>query len=354
MKTTQTLFFVFLSFIVVAFGQPAWVAWLGPIAAVIGYAIFWNILESSGVKRSLRAVYGFFWYMGVQFIQLSWMTSIEYQGYYILFVYALIAMWYGAQFGLFTYFLFSRIPLSFLRITALAGLWTILEWSRFYTICGFPWNPIGMALGSYSVSMQMAACTGILGLSFWVMLTNLVALKELWSIMHLRRGFMRWTACALVPYIFGSFYLAYHTRAEQKMGFFSEKVAKVALVQTGLLPSEKSLLPGRQKEYISPWLQWQRIFTFLKNAQIEGVSLIVLPEYTVPFSAGLPLFSEEGATALLEKIFGTSCTQYFPPLQRPFSETKIHNGVAVTLVSNAFFSQFLANFFSRGRCNRHG
>lgn len=346
MNVFYALFLVGVSFAIVAFGQPAWVNWLSPLAAALGYSIFWKALLSFSLKRAQLVCIAVLWYASVQLIQLSWMTSIEYHGYYILGAYAAFALCLGLPFGALTYFITSKKPLTWLRIGALAGMWTIMEWSRFHIYCGFSWNPAGIALAANPLSMQMAALTGVFGLSFWVMLTNLVGLQELWSAKHPQRGFLRWFTVALVPYVFGAAYFTFHLLDEKWEGKGDDRSFTVALVQTGLRPSQKVPLQGRLQEFLSPWVQWQRIFSFLKHGRSNNPSLIVLPEYTIPFSPGLPIYDIETATFLIKQEFGPRALKAFPPFHPPFGELRDDgNGDKKYFVSNAFFSQFLANFF---------
>ncbi len=336
-----SLFSILVSFTIVAFGQPAWFSWLSPLAAALGYAIFWNGVRNLTKASALRIAIAGLWYAGVQLVQLSWMTSTEYHGSYILFVHSALSVGLGLLFALFCFFLFAKKSLSWLRIGALAGMWTILEWVRFHIMCGFSWNPAGMALAAYPLSMQLAAVTGVLGLSFWVVLTNLVGLKELWREKQPRKGFLRWVGVAIFPYAFGAVFWVFHAGVTQ-----AQVNSRVALVQTGLLPSQKIPLQGRSEEFLSPLVQWQRIFAFLHDCKTNNPSLIVLPEYTIPFSSSLAIYDTDAAIASLKTAFGPSVTEYLPPLQSPFAATREDSaGNKAHFVSNAFFSQFLANFF---------
>ncbi len=337
----QSFFSLSIAFLIVAFGQPAWVGWLCPIAAAVGYAICWDALRNLSIRSNYRFLIAFIWYAGVQTIQLSWMTATEFHGAYILGVYLGLCVCLGLLFAIFSVFLFSKPSLSLLRIGALAGIWTMMEWGRFHIMCGFSWNPAGMALAAYPLSMQLAAITGVLGLSFWVMLTNLVALKELWKRKRPREGFLRWLGVALVPYVFGSIFWSFHHPVEDK-----KVESKVALVQTGLLPSQKFPLQGRIKEFLSPLVQWQRIFTFLKECEVNKPSLIVMPEYTIPFASSQPIYDSQTAIALLKDAFGIAALKALPPLQHPFAAIREDGkGTQCHLVSNSYFSQFLANFY---------
>lgn len=279
----KSYFLILLGWFVVAFGQPAWMPWLAPAAACLGYALFWR----EAVQYQKRFWMATLWFVMVQAIQLSWMTAYEFQGYYILFVYAGICLWLGVQFGVLTV-LIDKIPLM-----ATAAVWTLFEWVRLHVLCGFSWNPSGLALTAYLAPLQFASVFGVLGLSFWVILTNLAA----W-----RRKGIAWTALALFPYLFGAAHLAWHEKGVEK----SSKLS-VGLVQTGLLPSEKIPVAGRLKEFIPAFEQWRRIMEPFYQRD-RHFDLVVLPEYAVPFSAEAKVYSYEKTKKVLERALKSSIT----------------------------------------------
>lgn len=274
---------VILSWLVVALGQPAWSPWLAPLAACIGYALFWKVAaEIPFSKARFWTATG--WFGAVQLIQLSWMTSTEFQGFYILFVYLAVALWLGLQFGLVTLFI-DKIPL-----VATAALWTLLEWTRLFVLCGFSWNPVGLSLSAFAAPMQAASLFGVLGLSFLVILTNLAFWKN-------RRAVA--ISLAIFPYIFG----VVHTRLHQSKIDQSETMT-IGLVQTGLLPSQKIPIDGRIHEFIPPYQQWHRIINLLKAHQTQPLDLVVLPELSVPLSAHHAAYSSSIVKHIIEDVFG--------------------------------------------------
>jgi apolipoprotein N-acyltransferase len=283
------------SLLIVALGQPAWVPWLAPVAAVCGYALFWReALRLTTLQRRFWAAT--LWFAVVQAVQLSWMTTTEFQGVYILFVYGVLAILLGVQFGLLS-LLIDRIPHM-----AVAALWVILEWSRLYVLCGFSWNPSGMALAAFVPSMQIASVFGVLGLSFLVMLTNLAVLFRRKPV---------WVAIALVPYIFGAAHLFYHAPEVD-----SSPKLHVALVQTALLPPEKSYHRERPRDFVSPHEQWARILRLLQSCKAP-VDLIVLPEYAVPFPASAAVYSAKIARDIMQRTFGESIKEQVPDVKVP-------------------------------------
>ncbi|MBS0630091.1 MAG: apolipoprotein N-acyltransferase [Verrucomicrobia bacterium] len=307
----------FLSCLIVALSQPSFIPWLGPIGAAVGYALFWRSLPLNG-----RFWRGTVWYTLVSLIQLSWMTSIEYQGFYILLVWLALSVGVGIQFGLLTKFISP--PLRLVQILGIASFWTILEWSRFFFLCGYSWNLSGLAL-SNPYCLQLASVFGVLGLSFWVIFSNLLGLKALAE--KQASSIVAWVAAICLPYLFGFVHLSYHQTQMEKA---EQKPFTCLLVQTGLLPSQKTLLDGRPLEYLSPYFQWGRILELLKDS--KPADLIVLPESAVPFSAHHKVYNKSTVDQLFIHFFGSEVAEFLPPSE----ETK---------VSNAYWAQGLANIF---------
>jgi apolipoprotein N-acyltransferase len=303
---------IFVSWAVVAFGQPAWISWLAPFAACIGYALFWRIAAEIPFSKK-RFWLATSWFAAVQLIQLSWMTSTEFQGFYILGVYAVLAVWLGVQFGLVTLFI-DKIPL-----VATAALWTLMEWGRLFVLCGFSWNPVGLSLTAFPVSLQAASLFGILGLSFLVFLTNLAFWKNKKAVA---------VSLMVFPYLFGVMHTWYH----------SSKVAQsetmiVGLVQTGLLPSEKIIVQDREHEFISPYEQWRRIVELVKKCD-QPLDLIVLPEFTVPVASTYNFYSSSIVRHILEDILDKGSLARLPNIEKTVK------------VSNEFWVQTLGKIFN--------
>jgi apolipoprotein N-acyltransferase len=283
-----------------------------------------------------RFVAAFLWYAAVQAVQLSWMTSFEYQGVYILFVYAALTLWLGAQFAVLTWLL-PRLhaPFPFRRALEMAALWTLMEWARLHVLCGFSWNPAGLALASYAAPMQCAALFGVLGLSFWVILVNACALK--WRAFGGgRRTLAGVLALAAAPYLLGWAQIAYRAPL-----LAASPTLRVGLVQTALLPSEKTPLSGHRQAFLPPFQQWMRIVQFLKKEGKETLDLIVLPESVVPLLSSLPVYPADAVQRALIYVFGPRVASHLPPLVPPFAARKEEEW----LVSNAFWIQAIANYF---------
>ncbi len=384
-----------------AFGQPARLSWLCPLVAAFGIALFLAFLPQEWSKKK-RFWISTAWFAGAELIQLSWMTSIEFQGYYILGVWAGIALMVGLQFGVFSLLTARNMTISW--TVGLACLWALFEWVRLLPLCGFSLNPLGLTLTWTALPLQLASVGGILGLSFWAMWTNLLFLKAwrancktlrrvkspfrtplasapprlpfqvgrrqrvgqagpvlrngvqnlrfstvvefcncLWRQAQSRVAAWSWAVgVAFVPYAFGALHLHYHA---QRAGQVTDNV-KVALVQTALLPSQKIPLLHRASDFISSEKQWAQILTYFGAAK-QDWDLIVFPEAAFPYQADAPLHPFAVAKAILVERLGPAVIDAFPPLEPPFAyERKTLQGAKILYVSHLFFAKTLAQHFN--------
>ncbi len=313
------LFFI-VSLIITAFSQPAWVPEFGALAASFGFALFWKAIFDVE-SRKKRFFLSLVWFACVQGVQLSWMTTMDYMGPMILILYLFLILGMGVQFGLLTLLVAS--PLNLSRIFAVSGCWVIFEWLRLFFMCGFTWNQVGIALTHSHYSMQFASLFGIFGLSFWVMLVNLTALKAL--IEKSRKQLIIWIGLAITPYLFGFFH---QTWIESNIPILGK--LRVVLVQTGLYPEQKDFLSEAPDAYIPPLMQWKRILKTLEGK--KTADLIVLPEAALALGAHTAGYN-------LKDVKTTFDERFFPPLKRPYAIFDFGRW----RVCNAFLAQTLAN-----------
>lgn len=324
------IFLLFISSLsIVGWGQPHISPLLSAMASSIGFALFWFSLMRIQKKRYL---YSLLWFFCVQLVQLAWLASPTYQGTYIYFVYVGLALCLGAEFGILAFFFPKQGPLSFRQIAGISGLWTILEWSRLHILCGFAWNPVGLSLTGYPLSMQLASVVGIFGLSFAVMVTNLTALNFLISRIK-KRGVA--CLCALLfPYLFGLFHLSFH----DKHLLNAENPYHVLLVQTALLPDEKEYFVGKEERFIHPFIQWSQVFSYIGKHKEKKLDLIVLPEYAFPYTSHAAVYPYSEMKVFAEKELGD--LSYL--LRAPYAEM----WEGEWFVSNAFFLQGIADRYN--------
>lgn len=323
-------FLFVLSLMIVGFGQPAWIPFFTYFSAIIGFALFWKSIEPIS-KKSHRVFIATAWFAVVQCIHLSWMTSTDYQGGYILIVYFFLAIAIALKFGFLTYMIPHNRALTVMEGLFVASLWTLLEWARLYFICGFTWNPVGMAYADHYLPLQMASIWGIYGLSFWVIFGNTLVYRAFF----LKKGWCLALLVAFFPYAYGWF----HEKGLQHV-FKNQKVLSAVLVQTSLLPEQKG---GFSSSYapLPALYQWKRIFIFLNKASQKPIDLIVLPEAVLPNSAFKPFYRLEDVKAIWKDIFRAQSVSFFPPLKHPFARRE----GGQWFVSNNYIAQALASYY---------
>lgn len=323
-----------LSFVIVAWGQPDASPFLSLLASSCGFALFWLILFSLPSKKH-RFLLSTLWFTAVQSVQLSWLASPQFQGAYIFFVYGGLILFLGAQFGLLSLFFPKKPPLKVKKLLAIASIWTLIEWGRLFIFCGFAWNPIGLSMTAFPISSQLASVWGIFGLSFWTALVNLLVLYAItsWNF----KGAALAAGCFLFPFLFGLLHMQYHDSKE-----WNEKT-RVALIQTSLLPNEKSFFYHQGHAYVPPYQQWQAILHYLGEKGNLDVDLIAMPEYTVPFSANKRVYAYEDVKQVLENAWGPHDWSYL--LEAPLAEKHEGKGEERWYVSNLFLAQALADHY---------
>jgi len=308
------------SFLIVVCAQPDWSPIACFLTSTVGYALFWKGMLYFRNKAS-RFLIAIFWFGLISITHLSWLSADRYVGFYIYFLILFLFLSLGIQFGLVSLLVCDAQKMGILRILAISGTWTLMEWTRLFFLSGYSWDPVGLSLTGTLISMQMASIVGVFGMSFWVFLTNLVALRLSSNKTFKQAG--SWLLLALIPYLYGSlhFYLHDHWMEQERHHSLS-----ALLVQTSLLPEEK--LPVNGSMPLSPPAQWSRILDLLSTYLDVPHDLIVLPEGCVPYGTDLPLYQQ----AFVSETF----KNFFPQLEDlPESLNQ--------QVGNRYWAQALAN-----------
>lgn len=327
---------IILSFGVVAYGQPAFVPWLGLVAAGGGYALFW------WGQRAVRGIVGrcllaFVWFSAVHMVQLSWMTSDLYHGLYIWAGWAILCMIMGLQFALLTFFVPKEGHYSLLRVLAVPAVWTVMEWLRLYILSGYTWNPAGLALTGAAIPRQFASVAGIFGLTFWVILANTLVLWAVDGRLHIRRWGVALLVVAL-PYLFGVAHISYHGSRLEAM---DAEPFRVLLVQPAIRPHERAHI-GFDSEPLHPLHQWMHLAALVQEWRNKTIDLTVFPEGTLPYSAEALIYDYNSAEEVLSAGFRGQVV--WPPLVAPLAgKVKMGEHGELQVVNNAYFCQALSN-----------
>lgn len=105
---------------------------------------------------------------------LGWFIYVTYPGAAVLIAYLTL---YIAVFGLAVSF-FKYLPLL-PRIFVLASVWVALEFARAHLLSGFGWVLLGHSQYKNLLLVQIADITGVYGVSFLVVLVNLLVFESL-------------------------------------------------------------------------------------------------------------------------------------------------------------------------------
>lgn len=335
---------VIVAFILVAFGQPAWVPAFGLIAACIGYALFWRALLCFPIA-SQRFWCAFIWFFSVQLVQISWFISHPYL--YIYAVYLFIAALFGTQFGIIGLLINAKMISSLWRIIAIASLWTIFEWSRLFILSGFSFNPIGIALGGSLYSLQIASLFGIFGLSFWVFITNLLAIRARLRPRQLSATAL-WLTAALTPYIFGAAHLYEHEHVMAHHNQETNPTFNTVLVQTAFPVEESIAFSSKQNMIWYVGEEWRKILNITKQHLGKPIDLIALPEFVVPFGTYANIFAFEDVVSIFHEVLGPESIKALPLPEWPLGGIVSQLDDTQLMVNNAFWVQSIANVFDAG------
>ncbi len=330
-----------LSFFLVAFGQPAWNWWGGLVTAMLGYALFWRA-ALCWERRFHRFILGIIWYTGIQLVQLSWMVAHPYSAVFVVFVF--LALGTGIQFGIICLFVNRRTLSRPSCIVAVASMWTLMEWARLFFLSGFTWNPAGLSLTGSIYSLQMASLWGVYGLTFWVILVNLLALRA--SVAYRwKKSLFIWVICAAIPYAYGMFHFHIHERLMQQGIHHPDAKLRTLLVQPAFPIEEEMVFRDTQDVLHFVIGEWKQILHILKTEVGESIDLIAFPEYVVPYGTYFLVFPYEVVETTFRQMFGEDGVKALPPFEEPlagFVET-VYGPMA--MVSNAYWVQAVANLF---------
>jgi apolipoprotein N-acyltransferase len=341
LKRTHQYLLTLVSFVLVAFGQPAWCWWCGLIAAAVGYALFCRVLLCYPNWKT-RFYLAIGWFAAVQLLQLSWFLSHPY--YYIYSVYLFLSLILGIQFGIIALFITPKRISQISSLIAIASLWTIFEWMRLFLLSGFSFNPIGLALAGSTFSLQMASLWGVFGLSFWVMFVNLLGLRA-WCFQSNTASKVIWGAAVAFPYIYGGTHYFIHDQAMAKNAIPFQTV----LMQTAFPLEEQMSITNSQQLVAVAQDEWEKILKMVQKHKGKQIDLVVFPEIVVPFSAYSCVYSQDVVKAAFSDILGHEGLQALPHSSSPFAlNMTTPEGDQRCFVNNAYWSQAVANYLQAG------
>ena len=265
--------------LVVAFPQIQWsfLAWVALVPLFV-------VIDGQRPWRAFRRAYltGFLFFAAT----IGWCVYVTYPGAICLI--AFLAL-YFAFFGmLFVYFQrLGLIP----RILVRAACWVALEFIRAHLFSGFGWVTLGHSQYKDIALIQIADTTGVYGVSFLVMLVNLLVFETWRARAFLPKATAVVSAAVVVALGYGFFVLGHAA---------DYPTLKVGVVQPNI-PLAMDWDVEAKPAIIDRTLQ------LTAQLQGKGLDLIVWPEAAVP-----GLITED--PFLIDKIRATAADMHTPIL----------------------------------------
>ena len=279
-------------------------AWIGLVPLINEW------LKSPSPLRS--AWYGFLWSLGYLFVVMYWLAfntgtywwaAIMSMVAAVLFLslnYTLIGWWFG-----WLHAWRGRVALWLLPL-----IWVSVEFLRSFGTLGFPWIALANAQTGFLLPIQNAEITGIYGLSFWVVLVN-VLIVEMWHAREKLIPALTLTGVILLPWLSGWLLLPEVPAPSLRVG----------VVQPNVNAAEK-WRPGIQDRHINQLLDLTR------EAAVDSPDVVFWPE------AATPVYLRKGGRSYLRQIqeelrtLGLPVVTGMPDYERlPDDDVRFYNAV---------------------------
>lgn len=169
------------------------------------------------------------------------------------------------------------------RILVLAIAWTLFEWLRSWVLTGFPWNLVGTCWAFSDAMNQLAALTGVWGLSLvTVIAAALPALLVDWDGRRAADGTSRQRGAAAVAWVAGSLVLLLAIWVGGWFRLYGTDVpmvpdVRLRLVQANVTPNDKAA-GDRREDVLNRHLHLTR-----DKPGVEGITDVVWSETAAPY-----------------------------------------------------------------------
>ena len=250
-------FLLILSFPLIEFSFLSWIALIPFFLALDG--------------RRVWAGFGIGYALGLLFFcgTLFWFIHVTLPG--AIFLNAYLAV-YFAVFG-FGYCWFSKRSMTF-KLFLYPSLWTALEYLRGHLMTGFGWVCLGQSQYKNLLMIQIADITGMLGISFLIVMVN-VLLKE-WVVCWLKK--IREFRGELIRLTFLVAAVLFVT-----LGYGFLRLKQIPLSSGGRIAIVQGNIPQSEKWQRSHWPHiMERHLTLTRQAASLKPDLIIWPETAFP------------------------------------------------------------------------
>ena len=226
--------------------------------------------------RTPRAAFAVGWYFGVghfgtgfYWIANALLTDPERYGWMVPFAIAGLAAGFAIFTGLVTLLVWFSRAEGVRRVLAFAAAWTAVEWLRGWVLTGFPWNPIGNVWAFDAAALQLAALTGVYGLT---LITVVAAAMP--AVLRRNPGLIA-LALPLIAWAGGAVRLA-QAEPEGAPGALAVPGVRLAIVQPNVAQEGKWDDASRRANL-------EKLLVLGGQALRGGATHIVFPETAVPY-----------------------------------------------------------------------
>lgn len=230
--------------------------------AFVGFVPLFLVIQNKSPKKAFLISYisGFLFYLGT----LYWLYHVTIGGLIVLCLY--LALYFGI-FG----FIFSLCAMRY-ALCAMPLIWVFLEYIQAHLFSGFGWALLGYSQYKNLPLIQIADFSGVYGVSFVVMMVNVVLWKSVkaFSVERIayRKNTIRYIVLILIlVYGYGFFRLNQEETGMDRI--------KVSVIQ-GNIPQEEKWDP-ENSEYIL-----NRYASLTRDASKDDPDLIIWPETAFP------------------------------------------------------------------------
>jgi len=242
------------------------------------------IFKAGSATRKFRAAFACGWWFGFGFfiVSLYWVGAsflVEADKFAVLLPLAVVALPAGLAvfWGLASGVSILLWKPNFYRLLILAVALTSAEWLRGHIFTGFPWNTIGYAGASMSGVEQLAAFTGLYGVSFFVLICAFAPVP-IFSRSTKQSDYI--LSGILLATLLGVWFAGYQ-RANSDTHSILATAPLIRVVQPNIDQKKKWNRAFQQKN-IDKYFQMSLAGPQNNMAGLKGVDIVIWPESALP------------------------------------------------------------------------
>jgi apolipoprotein N-acyltransferase len=253
-------------------------AWIGLVPLLFAVD---TMRPADGFRTGI--IFGFFFSL----CSLFWLVFLQIDvniKIVMLFGLVLLFLYFGVWYG--TAVLFSRVTSIWLLPCAFAGL----EFIRSQGELGFPWLCLGYSQARYPIIIQQASLCGVFGLTFWLVLVNVLIYKAIKS--------KRVLNAVLAVFVFG-LGLVYGAISMRPA---AGRPVLIGVVQPNIDPNLKFTRAMRDETFSRLITLSQQCYSTASTRFGVSPDLVIWPETATPVFLQMPGVHQDQVTQLVDRL----------------------------------------------------